>query len=159
MKGFNQLLAHQAFWNDAQRQIYTGIMARRYSKSNHWNDWSCPCRWESLFKAPKFQRFYSEYPEYKNSKIVAKCMSWNGIQTYNNVKELLPHPTAFILGPFNFKNRNVPMFKISKIWYHYRIQRYRLTREQGLDRSNKFIFHDFFIWENRKLGSLSENVT
>ena len=23
-------------------------------------------------------------------------MSWNGIQTYNNVKELLPHPTAFI---------------------------------------------------------------
>ena len=23
-------------------------------------------------------------------------MSWNGIQTFNNVKELLPHPTAFI---------------------------------------------------------------
>ena len=28
LKGFNQLLAHQAFWNDAERQIYTEIMAR-----------------------------------------------------------------------------------------------------------------------------------
>ena len=51
---------------------------------------------ESLFIALKFERFYSEYPEYKDSNIVAQCMSWNGIQTYNNVKELLPHPTAFI---------------------------------------------------------------
>ena len=28
LKGFNQLLAHQAFWNDAERQIYTEIMVR-----------------------------------------------------------------------------------------------------------------------------------
>ena len=50
----------------------------------------------SLFIAPKFEKFYSENPEYKDSNIVAKCMSWNGIMTFNNVKELLPHPTAFI---------------------------------------------------------------
>ena len=49
--------------------------------------------------------------------------------------------------------------KVQDIWYHHRIQRYRFTRKQGLDRPNKFIFRDFFICENRKLGSLSENVT
>ena len=28
LKGYNQLFADQAFWNDAERQIYTEIMAR-----------------------------------------------------------------------------------------------------------------------------------
>ena len=63
------------------------------------------------------------------------------------------------MGPCNFKNRNVPKLKISKICYHHRIQRYRLTRKQGFDPPNKFIFIDFLILENRKLGSLSENFT
>ena len=47
-------------------------------------------------KATKFEKFYSENPEYENSNIVLSCFSNNGIQTYNNVKDLLPHPIGFI---------------------------------------------------------------
>lgn len=46
--------------------------------------------------AAKFEKFYSEHPEYENSNVVLQCFSNNGIQTYNNVKELMPHPIAFI---------------------------------------------------------------
>ena len=60
-------------------------------------------------------------------------------------------------GPCNFRNWNVPIFKISKIWYYHRIQRYGLTRNKGLmikfDPLKTLIFHVFLIWENRKLGS------
>ena len=44
----------------------------------------------------KFENFYSVNPEYENSDIVMSCFSNNGIQTYNNVKDLMPHPIAFI---------------------------------------------------------------
>ena len=50
----------------------------------------------SLLKATKIEKFYSENPEYENSNVVLQCFSNNGIQTYNNVKDLMPHPIAFI---------------------------------------------------------------
>ena len=37
------------------------------------------------------------------------------------------------MGPCNFRNRNVQMFQIPKIWCHHRIPGYRLTRKQGLE--------------------------
>merc|ERR1712212_1105369 len=46
--------------------------------------------------ATKFDKFYNENPEYKDRNVVVQSFSNNGIQTYNNVKSLLPHPTAFI---------------------------------------------------------------
>ena len=45
------------------------------------------------------------------------------------------------------------MFKISKICYHHRIQRYRLTRKQGLDWSNNFIWtHPGTNFENKEMN-------
>ena len=44
----------------------------------------------------KFADIFDEHPELKKRQIVAHTFSNNGIQTWCNVKELLPHPQGFI---------------------------------------------------------------
>ena len=106
LKGFNQLASQQSFWNDAERQMYTDLMARVTLSTDILRfkliklqmtqvTWVLEVSL-SLFLAAKFQKFYSENPEYEDSNVVLQCFSNNGIQTYNNVKELMPHPIAFI---------------------------------------------------------------
>ena len=98
LKGFNQLASQQSFWNEADRQMYTDLMARDARTGSDAKSLNVKLRSArvSLFIATKFEKFYSENPKYEKSEIVLSCFSNNGIQTYNNVKDLLPHPIGFI---------------------------------------------------------------
>ena len=44
----------------------------------------------------KLDDIFGEHPELKEREIVAHTFSNNGIQTWCNVRDLLPHPQGFI---------------------------------------------------------------
>jgi len=84
--GLDALLAQQSFWDTETRRIYTDLMAENFDK------------------------IWTEYPELKEPRLVTHTFSNNGIQTWCNVRELLPKPVGFVFdsGPSNPISLDIP---------------------------------------------------